>query len=89
MSNPDPESVPVPLRQKVPVSAGPVPQHCHFHLLWALFLIVIRMNPCNDLTLLVRDPVAMNLKNTVRFFFTDPDIDIHKSLRGLDLNISF
>ncbi len=60
-------SVPVPLRQKGPVSDGPVPQHCNF-LLWALFLIGIHMNPCNDLALMVQDPVAMKLTNTIFFF---------------------
>jgi hypothetical protein len=61
-----------PLRQKVPVSDGSVPKNCHFHFLWAVFLIGIRMDPCNDLALLVQDPVPMKLTNTI--FYTDPDL---------------
>jgi hypothetical protein len=51
--NPDPESVPVPLTQKI--SAGPVPQHCYLYLIWAVFLVGIRMDACIDLALLVQD----------------------------------
>jgi hypothetical protein len=65
--NPDTNSVLVPLRLKVPGFVGPVPKNCHFNLLWAVFLIWIRMDPCNDLALLVQDPVAMKLTNTIFF----------------------